>query len=220
MQKSLLAMTCILALSACSESNKHTQATSDLSKETTLTSQEVPSESARLNEWFEQKFEAETLRSPIQLTYLGRNERQGEIDDYSADATSDFIDIKKANLLELQTQFDYEKLDAKAQTSYDYWVYQTEQAIADYEFRHNGYVFDQMTAMHSFFPQLLIALHKVETAEHMQQYLQRVSASARAIDQLIELSKTNASKGVRPPYFAFEAVIVESQKIISGVQFA
>jgi uncharacterized protein (DUF885 family) len=177
-------------------------------------------ETAKLNAWFEDKFEQELMLSPTFLTSLGRSERQDEIDDYSEQAYEARIALKRVNLDELRSVFDYTKLSDDAKLSYDLWVYMSEQAFAEYEFRDNTYVFEQMNAVHSFFPQLLIALHKVETGEHMQQYLKRVSATGRALDQLINNSKEIAEKGVRPPYFAFEAVIDESTKIITGAPFS
>lgn len=187
---------------------------------TAVSAAEQSAETAKLNAWFEDKFEQELMLSPTSLTVLGRSERQDEIDDYSEQAYDAQIALKKANLKELQSTFDYAKLTDDAKISYDLWIYLSDQAIAAYEFRYNRYVFEQMNAVHSFFPQLLIALHKVETGEHMQQYLKRISASGTALDQLILVSKKIAEKGVRPPYFAFEAVIDESTKIISGAPFS
>ena len=179
----------------------------------------MSAETAKINTWFEEKFEQELLLSPTKLTNLGRSERQDEIDDYSELAYDKIIALKKSNLTDLQSSFDYALLSGDAKVSYDLWVYMSEQAIAEYTFRHNRYIFEQMFAMHNSFPQLLIALHKVETGEHMQQYLKRITASAVAIDQLIKVSKNIAEKGVRPPYFAFESVISESTKIITGAPF-
>ena len=36
-----------------------------------------------LSAWFEAKYEEQLERSPISLTFLGRKDRQGEIDDLS-----------------------------------------------------------------------------------------------------------------------------------------
>ena len=219
---SLLSLAIVLGLTACSpasESITATQQATARSEAAPSTHAEIVAESARLNAWFESKFEEEQLQSPIGLTYIGRSERKGEIDDFSAEAYDKSIARQKANLTELQTQFDYAKLDANTQLSYDFWVYLAQQSIAEYEYRDNTYVFDQMSSIHSFFPQLLIALHSVETEQDIQDYLSRISGSAKALDQLIHNSKAIAEKGVRPPYFAFEAVINESQKIITGAPF-
>ncbi len=215
-----------LTLSGCEKTNDTngsqaagTQTTKPMPA-TAVSAAEQSAETAKLNAWFEEKFEQELMLSPTSLTYLGRSERQDEIDDYSEQAYDAQIALKKANLEELRSTFDYTKLTDDAKISYDLWTYLSDQAIAAYEFRNNWYVFEQMNAIHSFFPQLLIALHKVETGEHMQQYLKRISASGTALDQLILVSKKIAEKGVRPPYFAFEAVIDESTKIISGAPFS
>ena len=73
-----------------------------------------------------------------------------------------------------------------------------------------------MNAIHSFFPQLLIAFHRVESADDMDNYLSRVSQSARAVNQLVGLSKQVAATGVRPPYCAFEETIQSARDIITG----
>ncbi len=227
MRTTLTALATIFALAACDQIR--TPGTSDgeaPSVETEVsetkaapTAEEITAETERLNTWFEDKFEAELMQSPIQLTFLGRDERQGEIDDFSEAALDAQLARSRANLAEMQANFDYEKLTPDAKISYDLWVYQAERGEEADKYRYNTYVFDQMQAIHTFFPQLLIAFHKVVDGEDMDNYLLRVSGSARAIDQLIESSKTVASKGVRPPYFAFDSVIEESQKIITGAPF-
>ena len=183
------------------------------------TSEEIQAESARLNAWFDKKFEEQVMQSPTQLAYLGRDERQNEIDDFSEAGYDAYVEMHAKQLAELKSGFDYDKLNEETKISYDLWVYLAEQIAEEDKFRYNTYVFEQMGAMHSFFPQLLIAIHRVENQQDMENYLSRISESARAIKQLIEFSKTVAEKGVRPPYFAFDAVISESKKIISGQPF-
>ncbi len=181
--------------------------------------QQVALESERLNVWFNEKYEEDLLRSPIRLTFLGRPERQGEIDDMSEAAADENLAITKANLAELKSSFDYNTLNSDARISYDIWVYQVEQALAQEEFKYNGYVFEQMRAVHAFFPQILIAFHRVESQEDMENYVSRIKESGRALNQLIDQSMKVAEKGVRPPYFAFDSVIEESTAIITGAPF-
>jgi uncharacterized protein (DUF885 family) len=76
-----------------------------------------------------------------------------------------------------------------------------------------------MSAVHAFFPQLLIAFHAVDTPADMDGYIKRISESARALRQLIDISKGNAIEGVRPPRFSYGFVIDEATKIISGAPF-
>jgi uncharacterized protein (DUF885 family) len=223
MRTTFTALATIFALTACGQTSNTSPTTGTETPNVEVaaepTAEEIAAETERLNTWFEEKFEAEVLESPIQLTFLGRDERQGEIDDFSEAGLDAQLERSRANLAELQANFDYNKLSPDAKISYDIWVYQAERAEAADEFRYNTYVFEQMQAIHSFFPQLLIAFHKVIDGEDMDNYLTRVSGSAVAIDQLISASKRVAEDGVRPPYFAFESVINEAGKVITGAPF-
>jgi uncharacterized protein (DUF885 family) len=174
-------------------------------------------ETARINAWFETKFEEQLAFSPIQQTFLGR--KSDAIDDMSIAAQDKQVAWQRQSVAEMKKTFDYKKLSPEAQTSYDIWVYQLEQTEAALPFRDNTYIFDQMSAIHSFFPQLLIAFHSVEDAADMTAYINRIRESGRALRQLIVLSKNNAAKGIRPPRFAYDFVIDASTKITTGVPF-
>ena len=174
-------------------------------------------ETTRINAWFEKKFEERLAFSPIQQTFLGR--KSGEIDDMSLAARDRNMAWQRASVAELRKTFDRSKLTPEAQTSYDVWIYQLEQAEAALPFRANAYVFEQMTAIHAFLPQLLIAFHAVEGAADMDAYINRIRESGRALRQLLEISRINAGEGVRPPRFAFDYVIDESTKIVTGAPF-
>lgn len=174
-------------------------------------------ETARLNAWFEKKFEEQLAFSPIQQTFLGR--KSGQIDDMSIEAQDRVLAWQRASVAEMQRSFDYTKLTPEAKTSWDVWIYQLRQAEAAVPFRDNAYIFDQMSAIHAFFPQLLIAFHQVDNADDMNAYVNRIRESGRALRQLIEIAKHNAVEGVRPPRFAYGFVIDESTKIVTGAPF-
>ena len=174
-------------------------------------------ETARINAWFEKKYEEQLAFSPIQQTFLGR--KSAAIDDMSIAAQDKQLAWQRASVAEMKQTFDYAKLTPEAQTSYDLWIYQFQQAEAALPFRTNAYVFDQMSAIHAFFPQLLIAFHRVDDTADLEAYVARIRESGRAVRQLIEISKRNVVAGVRPPRFAFDFVIDESTKIITGAPF-
>lgn len=179
--------------------------------------QAINDETARINAWFEAKFEEQLAFSPIQQTFLGR--KSGAIDEMSIAAQDKIVAWQRASVAEMRKSFDYAKLSPEAQTSYDTWIYQLEQTEAALPFRTNAYIFDQMSAIHAFFPQLLIAFHRVDGVSDMSAYINRIRESGRALRQLIEVSRGNATEGVRPPRFAFDFVIDESTKVISGIPF-
>ncbi len=211
----VMALVASTALVACEPANN----TAENNAAPSYSAEEVATESARLNEWFEGQFEVEVGFSPIQQTFLGRKTNNDKIDDFSLEAQMEQLNWKRASVAEMQSSFDYEKLNADAKISYDIWAYQLAAAEAANEFRTNGYTFDQMSAVHSFFPQLLIAFHRVEDAADLEAYIARIRATEVALDQLIALSKESAALGARPPRFAFESVIESARQIISGAPF-
>ncbi len=206
----------VFALTACGQ--QQAPAAGEPAK-AVYSADEIQAETDRLNAWFDEKFEEGLKFSPIQQTFLGRDTDQDKINDFSIEAQDEQLDWRRANVAEMRETFDYDKLTKEAKTSWDIYVYQLELAEAALPYRTNGYVFDQMSAVHGFFPQLLIAFHRVEDGEDMDNYLSRIGESARALDQLIELSKASAATGVHPPYFAFDQVILEAKKIITGAPF-
>ncbi len=218
MRATLTALATILALTACGqEATSPAKTTTPASAE--ISTDMIQAETDRLNAWFDKKYEENLAFSPIQQTFLGRDTNQDKIDDFSTEAQDKQLLWQHNSLEEMRANFDYNKLTPEAKTSYDIWAYQVEQAEKSDAFRTNNYVFEQMGAVQGFFPQLLIAFHRVATGKDMDNYLSRIAESSRAIDQLVEQSKLNAKTGVHPPYFAFDEVIASSKKIISGTPF-
>lgn len=199
--------------------SKESLASSSLTVTSSESARDDEDESVRLNAWFEERYEEELAFSPIQQTFLGVTENNDKIDDFSLKAQLEQLNWKRESVAEMRASFDYEQLNADAKISYDLWEYQLAAAEAASQFRLNGYVFEQMNAIHSFFPQLLIAFHTVEDADDMQAYVSRIEATEVALDQLITLSQEAAAAGVRPPRFAFESVIDSASQIISGAPF-
>ncbi len=211
----LMALLASTAMAACSPSTS----TQSEAPAAVYSADDIAAETARLNAWFEQKFEEQLAFSPITQTFLGRKTNYGQIDDLSQAASDTQMAWQKASVEQMKADFDYDKLTPDAKVSWDVWEYQYDAAAASDEFRTNGYIFEQMGAVHTQFPRILIAVHKVETLSDMEAYISRLSQTGRAINQLIVLSKTNAAAGVRPPRFSFESVIDSAKKIITGAPF-
>ncbi|PHR21649.1 MAG: DUF885 domain-containing protein [Sphingopyxis sp.] len=181
--------------------------------------QAAETETDRINAWFDEKYEEELAFSPIEQTFIGRKTDYGLIDDFSeAGADREFAWLRKT-VAEMQSRFDYDKLSPEAQASYDIWSYNLEQAEAGLPYRTNRYVLHQHNGLQSFFPTFLINTHKVATEADMLAYIQRLSGVATALDQLLVRAQANAAAGTRPPRFAYEGVIDQSTKIVSGAPF-
>ena len=213
---SLLAIT----LAACGgPSNSNTTVDANAGATETGVATAEADVTARLNAWFDEKYEEQVQFSPIQLSFLGRKEKNDQIDCMSWDCQMEQLQWQKETVDYMKATFPYDELSDEAKTSYDLWEYQYDQSAAALPFRHNGYVFDQMNGAQSFIPTFLINFHDVKSTDDMNAYIKRIPESARALGQLLEAAKENATKGVHAPKFAYEGVIDQSKKIITGAPF-
>ncbi|MFT5851060.1 MAG: hypothetical protein ACI87J_001026 [Colwellia sp.] len=176
-------------------------------------------ESERLNQWFAVKYEEELQMSPMMLTFLGRKEKYDQVDEMTLAAEQKKFAWQKQSIAELNGQFNYKKLDNEAKISYDIWQQQYQEAVAAQAFINNNYIFTQFNGIQVFAVQFLINFHKVDNETDMLAYNTRIAGTATAIDQLLERAKENASKGVRPPRFAYQGVIEQATNLITGAPF-
>ena len=177
------------------------------------------SEDARLNAWFERKYEEELQFSPIQMTFLGRKDRYSEIDDMSREAADRQLAWREAAVEEMRSSFNYDALSDAAKLSYDLYEYQLAAAQAAHPFADHGYPFEQMGGMQSQMPTFMINFHKVEEESDYTAYVARLRQVPRAFGQLMDQVKRSAELGIRPPRFAHEGVIDQGTKVVTGAPF-
>ena len=219
MRKTLIFCALALALVASDRAASY-EAVSATAPPASIAQADVAAETARLNQWFEKKYEEQLQFSPIQLTFQGRKELYGELDDLSVEAALTQIAWQQASVAEMEKAFDYARLSDEGRFSYDLWKLQYENARDGVPFLGEGYAFEQMNGAQGFLPTLLISFHKVETESDYTAYVSRLRAVGRAFDQLLARARESAGKGVRPPRFAYEGVIDQSRKVIAGAPFS
>ncbi len=176
-------------------------------------------QSAKLNAWFDAKYEEQLQFSPIGLTFQGRKDKQDQIDCFTFACADEQLAWQKAATDELKATFDYAALSPTDKDSYDLWVYQYDRAAAGVAFRSNGYVFDQMSGVQSFAATFLMQFHQVDEEADARAYVARITAAAAALQDALTIARDNAAKGVHAPKFAYEGVIDQSKKIITGAPF-
>lgn len=179
----------------------------------------VADDSARLNTWFEQRFEEHLAFRPMRKTYLGRKDGYDQIDDLSEAAHDRWLAWLRNTVTELRASFDYQALSAEDRISWELWVYQLERAEQALPLQRRSYVFTQMSGPQASLPQFLINMHKVDAAEDMEAYIARIGGIARAIEQLLERAQLAAANGVRPPRFAYQGVLEQARAVITGAPF-
>ena len=219
MRKTLIACALALALTACDRA-----ATPDTGAAGTpavaASAADIAAESQRLNAWFETKYEEQLKFSPIQLTFQGRKDLYDQVDDMSEQAQRDQVAWAKASVEEMEKTFDYAKLDDETKFSYDLWKLQYENARDGLPFLQDGYAFDQMNGAQGFWPTFLISFHKVDEEADYTAYIARLKATQRAFGQLLDRARASAGQDIRPPKFAYEGVIDQAKKVITGAPFS
>ena len=220
MRKTLIVCALTLALAACDKGNAPAAGAAADAAAPVASAADIAAESKRLNEWFDKKYEEQLKFSPIQLTFQGRKDLYDQVDDMSEQGQRDQVAWQKASVEEMEKTFAYAKLDDEAKLSYDLWKLQYENARDGLPFMVDGYAFDQMNGAQGFWPTFLISFHKVEEESDYTAYIARLNATSRAFDQLLERARASAAQGIRPPKFAYEGVIEQATKVITGAPFS
>jgi uncharacterized protein (DUF885 family) len=203
-----------LALTACGQPTPAAEP-----EKPAVTAEDMAANGERLNAWFDAKYEEELQFSPIGLTFLGRKDKNDQIDCFTLECHEEQLAWRVAATEEMEREFDYDALSPADRISYDIWKYQTEQSVAGEDYIYNGYIFDQMNGPQGFMPTFLINFHNVESVEDFDALVNRISETGRAMNEAILIAKESASRGVHAPKFAYEGVIDQSKKVITGAPF-
>ncbi|MGB7373290.1 DUF885 domain-containing protein [Pontixanthobacter sp.] len=172
-----------------------------------------------INTWFDAKFDELLAFSPMQQTALGMKTDYDKIDDMSVEAEQKQLLWWQQTTAEMEANFDYDALSDDAKLSWDMWQFRKDTAQAAAKFRDQQYILHQMGTAHSGLPTFLMNQHTVDDESDMTAFIARLGGIATALDQLLSRAQANAEAGTRPPQFAYDAVIAESQKITTGAPF-
>ena len=209
-----LALALALSLGACSRDAAQPQPQNPVAS-----AEAIQAETERLNAWFETKYEELLQFSPMGLSVLGRKDKYDQVDDLSEEGMRRQLAWREATVKEMEGQFDYARLDPEAQLSWDLWKKQYENERDGMAFLLNDYPFDQMNGMQNFVPTFLINYHKVDEEHDYLAYISRINKLGTTFDQALDRARAAAEKGIRPPRFAWQGVIDQSKKVISGAPF-
>ena len=215
-----LALSLAMLLPACSRPTGDAGAAATTEAPAAATPEQVKAESARLNAWFDAQYEQQLQFSPIQLSFQGRKDLNDQLDDMSEAGLRKQLAWMEASVKEMESGFDYARLDPETRLSWDLWKRQYENARDGLPFLADGYPFDQMSGMQNLVPTFLINFHKVDEEKDYLAYVSRLQQVPVAFDQLLERARASATQGIRPPKFAYEGVIDQSKKVVAGAPFS
>lgn len=176
-------------------------------------------ESKRLNAFFEEVHQAALKRWPQLQTNLGLKGDYDKWNDRSEAKRLAEHEITIRNLTRLQTQFDYERLDAPSKVSYRLFEKGALRNIQWFPFRHHYYPITQLGGMHRRIPTFLIRRHAVDTRADAEAYLARLAGISTVLQQVVDDLELRVSKGIIPPRFVFPGIYADIRSILSGAPF-
>ncbi len=176
-------------------------------------------ENAKANAFFERAFEETLSRSPMYQSYLGIKDNQHLWDDLSEEKVWQDLDVTMRQLTSLKSEIDRDKLNDQARISYDLFVKNAEDEIANFRWRHHNYPINQMRGGQSWIPSFLINIHRITEKQDALDYVSRLEGIAAVVAELIKQMDKREAMGIVPPRFVFPKVISDSENVLTGSPF-
>jgi len=131
-----------------------------------------------------------------------------KLDDASpAHADKMFNDLKEG--LATLKRYDRSELDREGKLSYDTLAYFLQVQVDGEAYRLHDFPVNQMHGLQSALPDFMVQIHQVTNLDEANNYITRLNKVPLKFDQLIESLKLRESKGVVPPRFTVEKVLVQ-----------
>lgn len=157
----------------------------------------------------------EISSSPMLQAYRGLKTNYSKWDDISEAYQQEQFEQEK-NFLQQANDINLAALDSNMALSIQLLKTQLQQDVDHYPYRLLNFPINQMFGLHSEIPHFLMNIHQVESIEDARHYTNRVKAVAELIDELIVQLKLREAQGIRPPSFAYDAVIEACESFITG----
>ena len=210
---------CSSLLIACgaSEDPVATQTDSATGPQTSATEVIARNETQRMHAFMDEVYERKVAAWPQWETGLGRKTgQQGEWDDFSDAYAHEQLKLDRQDLQFLQSNFDYEKLDANGKLSYDLFMYNIEQELDNADWRRHEYVVDQFRGQISGLFAFLKNEHRVDTETDADDYVDRIAGMREVFGELALQLRDRSDFGVATPAFAYEDMIADIGRMTSG----
>ena len=177
-------------------------------------------EDERLAAFFEQVFQRNVDDSPMYQAYLGiKGPDYGKWNDFSDEEAQRQDKLNREDLDRLHKEFDYEKLSARMKVSYRIFEVQTQSSIDTFPWRFHGYAFQTQSNPIGQAATFLQNIHSVDNVSDAEAYVSRLNGVQKALEQGIVVMNEAARRGIVPTSFAFDPVLADNRKVISGAPF-
>jgi uncharacterized protein (DUF885 family) len=172
-----------------------------------------------LNLFYEKVFISFALENPELLTSIGIAEKFGyrahnaRLADASVEKTLQDQARARQNLADLQA-YNFARQNPTQQLSTRTLAWFLENAIAGEKFEFHNYPVNQLFGIQSSLPDFMANLHRVPDAKGAEHYLARLGEWGRKFDQVIAGLKYREARGIIPPRFVVQRVLVEMRAFV------
>lgn len=159
------------------------------------------------------------LKDPEILTMIGILERFGlnfHNDDLTDESDAYFQKLIAmiGKNLEILRSYPREVQSPEQQLSTDILDWFLESQIREHEFMYHNYPINQFFGEQNEVPNFMITLHRIGKKRDARNYTKRLSKFRTKFDQILDGLKIREGKGVIPPKFVIERVLIEMRNFI------
>jgi uncharacterized protein (DUF885 family) len=176
-------------------------------------------EDNRLLEFFSKSFTRELEDSPEFMTALGMKKRYDEWSDYSDTFVEKSHQFTLADAEFMRKRINRSALSPQMRVSYDIFLFQNEQRIANFPFRYHNYDTSHFGGPHQGIPNLLINQHRIDDVSDAKAYVARIAATPLLMKQATGFMKASATRGLTLPRFSYDLMIADAQQVLKGAPF-
>jgi uncharacterized protein (DUF885 family) len=173
-----------------------------------------------LNLFYEKVFAQVLFEEPELLSSLGLVERfgitghNGKLGDASPAHQQHFFDRAKKNLEDLHA-YPLEKQNASQKLSTHILEWYISREIEGEKYQWHNYPVNQLFGVQNEFPSFMANTHRLLAPQDCEYYRQRLNAVGTKFDQLLESLKVREQKGILPPRFVVEKVLLEMNNFVA-----
>lgn len=171
--------------------------------------------------FYERVFLEYGLESPELLTQLrmlesiGIRNHNAKLDDRSQQA-GDAQQAKLTGDLATLRQYDREAMSEQEKLSYDMLEWFMAHNAEGEQWRYHGYPVNQLFGVQNSLPNFMVNSHPLYDLTDAEHYIARLEQFQRVFLQVVEDLQIRANKGVIPPRFVLEKVLIEMQGFTAG----
>lgn len=173
-----------------------------------------------LNVFYEKIFIELLFEEPELLSSLGLVERFGitghnaKLNDASPAHQQRYFDRAKKNLADLRA-YPLEKQNSSQRLSTQILEWFISREVEGEKYQWHNYPVNQLFGVQNEFPTFMANTHRLLAPRDCEYYRQRLMAVGPKFDQLLESLKLREQKGIVPPRFVVEKVLVEMNNFVA-----